>query len=1205
MSEHQDIRKAPVKQDEIRSNTEHDLDKAENASHVRPTSGSTLLPRPVASLVSFFAQSTSLSLRLGSLFGGAAIDGARVTTLTGLELSRAVIEGILTRAGRDIAIRSHGELGRAEAESLFERSLATLHSTVTSASFFASAGFHLSSATLSSVSNLSQSLLFALDSILGSTESSRAIAAIITLIRKEFNGMEIDNEGQKIGVGDLLVGSIGFALLQRWGKRNTEREIREGGGEETVWDVVILDNGVRADVIGTQQIGYTNEPQDNFDGESRRPASFLSPGKDEEAFDAVERERASAAVLRHPHLDLSAESQHQISDDDIRRYIMSQLPEGCRASIKTETVTARTITVDIFDDDTEITAPPGTMLIEERFHHDPSYMPGKESRNTANAPKHTVVFRTALNRSQSAELRREESSGPPTSSGFESGEEHTISGDTDNSHMWHSFATEITDMDYPDSHRASVANNRDRNDRPSNTALDQASDFREDIIKEDSLLQPPSEERKITSNTSRPVTHKRPRNKQSSSSLSGNEKGTSGKKSLSKFAQKVKQTAEERSEHKKRAPAKSGSRARPGRPSDTSQSKEKEPKDAGLKRASAPHGLFRTQTSRIKPSPNAHYPSEPGVTPPAVNRNKPQPRLPVSPTLRSTPSPTARRHPRDLHGRTPSRSDYYSVREKSRESFIAQTDSYSVRSVDTRPGSALAKTHLRSDSALSATLSEKDMMVSADGEVRPGSSTIHRRSGSFVPSIYSLATAGSQASLILAPRPRKSVYDDQATLIELSRNGTVPGIFPANHLVHNVRRFCRFASASYGSNALKVMGISQATKAISSIRSDHHEHCSFSDHTGLPPSTILLSSFVDPEGGSNSKGETGMGFPLVHYLSIDHESKAIILTLRGTWGFEDILTDVTCDYDDLEWQGKNWKVHKGMLASARRLLEGGGGRVMLTIKAALEEFVDYGVIFCGHSLGGGVASLLAILISEPNTGSNGPSFVTASSLSAARPLLLTAGHREQEQAHMAYSLPSGRPIHVYAYGPPAVMSPFLRRATRGLITTVVNGQDVVPSLSLGILHDVHGVAQAFKTDTSGAKSHIRSRIWEALKQSIINKFYVNQPPIIVNAGEEAGDDAWAWAALKTLRAEMVAPKLVPPGEVFVVETMRVLQRDAFTSNVGNDGFLGRPATRVQFKFVRNVEALFSELRFGSGMLGDHNPARYEASLAALARGALD
>ncbi|GAD98851.1 lipase, putative [Paecilomyces variotii No. 5] len=1206
MSGHQDIKQALVHQDEIESNAEHDLDNPNNTTYGRHTSGNTLLPRPVASLVSLFTQSTSLSLRLGTLFGGAAIDGARVTTLTGLELSRAVIEGILTRAGRDIAIRSHGELGRQEAESLLERSLATLHSTVTSASFFASASFHLSSATLSSISNLSQNLLFALDAILGSTESSRAIAAIITLIRKEFNGMEIANEGEKVAVGDLLVGSIGFALLQRWGRRQTEREFREGGGEETVWDVVILDNGVRADVIGTQQLGYTSESQDNFDGESRRPSSFMSPGKDEETFEAVERDKASSAVLHHPHLDLSAESQHQISDEDIKRYIMSQLPRGCHASIKTETVTARTITVDIFDDDTEIAAPPGTMLIEERFHHDPSYTRGKEPRNAANAPKHTVVFRTALNRSQSADLRREELSDSPTLSGPEAGEERFISVDADNSNTRHSFPNGATDGEHSRRQGASVAHKRNRNKKPSNPALDPASDYpEEDTGKENPPPQERGEERQITSNTSRPVTHRRPRNKPSSSSLSGNEKGTFGKKSLSRIAQKVKQNPEERSENKKKIADKSGPKARSGRPSGTSQTKEKEPKDPGAERTTASHGLFRMPTSRSKPSSSAHHTPEPRVTP-AVNRNKPQPRLPASPTSRSTPSPTARRHhPRDLHGRTPSRSDYYSVREKNRESFLAQTDSYSIRSVDTRPGSAVARTHLRSSSAMSATLSEKDMRVSADGDVRPGSSAIHRRSGSFAPSIYSLATAGSQASLILAPRPRRSAYDDQTALTELTRSGTVPGIFPANHLVHNVRRFCRFASASYGSSALKVMGISEVTKVVRSTHSDHHEHSSFSDHTGLPPSTILLSSFVDPEGGSNSKGETGTGFPLVHYLSIDHESKAIVLTLRGTWGFEDILTDMTCDYDDLEWQGKNWKVHKGMLASARRLLEGGGGRVMLTIKAALEEFVDYGVIFCGHSLGGGVASLLATLISEPNTGSNGPSFVTASSLSAARPLLLTADHREQAEAHMAYSLPAGRPIHVYAYGPPAVMSPFLRRATRGLITTVVNGQDVVPSLSLGILHDVHGVAQAFKTDTSGAKSHIRSRVWEALKQSITNKFYVNQPPIIVNAGEGAGDDAWAWAALKTLRAEMMAPKLVPPGEVFVVETMRVLQRDAFTSNVGNDGYLGRPATRVEFKYIRNVESLFSELRFGSGMLGDHNPARYEASLAALARGALD
>ncbi|KAF4985007.1 hypothetical protein F66182_16989, partial [Fusarium sp. NRRL 66182] len=107
-------------------------------------SATTLLPQSIASAVSFFAQSTSLSLRIGTYFGGAALGSARVTTLTGLELSRAVVEAILTRAGRDVAGHSQGEYGRLEAESILERSLAALHSTVTSTSFFAAAGFHLS-----------------------------------------------------------------------------------------------------------------------------------------------------------------------------------------------------------------------------------------------------------------------------------------------------------------------------------------------------------------------------------------------------------------------------------------------------------------------------------------------------------------------------------------------------------------------------------------------------------------------------------------------------------------------------------------------------------------------------------------------------------------------------------------------------------------------------------------------------------------------------------------------------------------------------------------------------------------------------------------------------------------------------------------------------------------------------------------------------
>jgi len=58
----------------------------------------------------------------------------------------------------------------------------------------------------------------------------------------------------------------------------------------------------------------------------------------------------------------------------------------------------------------------------------------------------------------------------------------------------------------------------------------------------------------------------------------------------------------------------------------------------------------------------------------------------------------------------------------------------------------------------------------------------------------------------------------------------------------------------------------------------------------------------------------------------------------------------------------------------------------------------------------------------------------------------------------ASGLPPGRPIHAYAYGPPALASPDLAKYARGLITSVVLNNDVVPCLSLGVLRDLKNIA---------------------------------------------------------------------------------------------------------------------------------------------------
>ena len=558
---------------------------------------------------------------------------------------------------------------------------------------------------------------------------------------------------------------------------------------------------------------------------------------------------------------------------------------------------------------------------------------------------------------------------------------------------------------------------------------------------------------------------------------------------------------------------------------------------------------------------------------------------------------------------SPSRTGYYAVHERRRNSIVSQTDTFSIHSREaTRPSSPVqARNQQRPTSDLLRARPEPNTHSIEPSQTSPRTS--HRKSKSYIPSIYTLATNSSQTSLVVADETRRGPVDGSKALIALHRTGQVDGLFPRHHLVRNMTRYVRFASASYGSHFLRVMGISSISSSSSQLverdLTHHEEHHSFSSHTRLPPSTILLSSFVDPQGGSNAAGETNTGVPLVHYVSLDHDSQAVVLTCRGTLGFEDVLTDMTCDYDDLWWRGRNYRVHKGIHASASRLLYGGGGRVMATIRAALEEFPEYGFVICGHSLGGGVAALLAIMISEPNSvDPSSSAFVTIRPPSQQQQQLrITSGtHIAAPRPPPAAELPPGRPIHVYAYGPPASVSPSLRMATRGLITTVVNGQDLVPYLSLGLLRDLQAIALAFKTDTSNAKGEVRTRVWEAFTAGLTDRVYGTRPG---HLREE--DDQWAYSALKSLRASMLAPKLMPPGEVFVIETQKVLQREVFRGTDGHSAGtadLGRPATRAILKLIEDVEGRFGEIRFGGSMLGDHSPGRYEVSLAALGRGVL-
>jgi len=1129
--------------------------------------GKTLLPSPIAKAVSIATRSTSLALRMGTIIGGYGFDAAKITTLSSLELGRAVLEGILGRAGRDVITRSGSDLGKADAETVLERSLENLHRTMTQIVFWTTTGFHMTGTTIAMVSESSQLLLSTLDQFFGSTDSSRAMASIITLIRREFQHPATGVLGEKVGVGDLMLGLCGLAYLQKWSRRLIEEEGRKLRVEETVWDVVVLNDGARVDVHEESLYGV-------HDGD------YTPDGLAVKA-----NEKLLATIEDHGAQD-SEDDRDSLPETRLKHQIMRSLPENAHVSITTRSSTTKTITVDITGgaEDLPFSPPPGVELIEESRAEIPSRA---ESLGESHIPPTCrVVYRLHRNKERRTSFKKEDGDISQVAGYVEEVDEASQAGS----------ATEVEERPpVPPKHSLIEAATPVR--RPSSAAS--AASTSSTLSTKPSRIPSPTISKKSMENT---ANQKRPRMPLANSSASVNSQSVAGsrRQSLNRFLTGGKEEVESGS--KPVAERKTGFRNALRRQTnlfnkDDSGSDSAPAKKKGKQITGIPP--VATSPTRVQP----RHSSSPSALLVPGRRSSLIPRQTARiPPGRSGISHSSRPTSKDIDEpftRSSSRASYISVHERRRDSMISQTDTYSITATEGyRPVSPIA---IPDEAISESPLSGKPRLERENtGGSYDGSGKSYRRVKSHMhsPSIYTLRAKEPHTTLVQFYQ--KSAFGNTEALGTLRRAGMVDGMFPRYHLLRNITRYMRFASASYGSSFLKLMGIAKGMPILRALDDTHHELRSFAHHTESDANSILLSSFVDPQGGSDGTGSTNTGVPLVHYISLDHDSKAVVLACRGTLGFEDVLADMTCDYDDLVWRGNSYKVHKGIHASARRLLYGGDGRVLYTLKQALEEFPDYGLVLTGHSLGGAVTALLGVMLSEPAEGES--TFFITSPQPHTRLLLGDASHTSSPEI----CLPSGRPVHVFAYGPPSTMSASLCHATRGLITSIINGNDLVPYLSLGVLHDFQAVALAFKTDNNEAKVEVRQRIWEALQTGLADKWY-GSGASPSSERSPSDDEQWAYAALKVLRASMMSQKLLPPGEVFVVESTRVLRRDAFLreSESGGEEHFGRPAQRLVLKYIRDVEKRFREVRFGTSMLTDHSPGKYEDALNKLKQGVMD
>ncbi|KLU93225.1 hypothetical protein MAPG_12162, partial [Magnaporthiopsis poae ATCC 64411] len=897
--------------------------------------GRTLLPFPLAQAVTLSTRSASLFLRIGTSIGGYTFHASKAATLSGFDLSRVILEGILSRAGKDLLATNSTDFGRAQTENLLERGLATVHRTITGAAFLTATSFQFVETTASSVHEVTQLLLSFADQLLGSTESSRAIASIFTLIRREFQNPATGVEGERVGIIDLFLGLCGMAYLQRWCSDLIEEENRRLEVEEVVWDVVVATGGERYALHQDSLYGAHNG---NYTRQGDETLSLDHGGTD------------MMSMIRDHSAQQSSDDDDDLPEIHLKQQILRSLPDEAKVSIMTETTTSKIITVDIEGaSPPPLCPPPGTKLLEHGPSRPLRSSERRQDGSAADGSSYRFVYRVDRNTLRHTDFRRNEgdelqSGSDEEPAGFVEQLGESASSDEDN---------EGPDGDHhprpqvPPKSPAMLAD-ASRIPQPTSPAVPMA------------VIQPRSSSQHHASRPSQEsANQKRQRTplKPSTTSAMGAEQTSSNKQQPPTKRPRAEQAT-------KSGDKKGGFR--------TALKKGPRPALSNLlrKESSDNEGLSLTMSSRkAKTAPaspvapisgaftQAKQPlQQPGRLPSMIPRREAPPPPPPNKAAGMPGKTLARQNmvtpeaiPRSL-----SRTSYVTVHERKRDSVVSQSDTYSIHTIDSnRP---ISPTLLRGDSGrshtpvggpsitMSKSRSEKDIsdhnpLLGPSSSTTPGRH--HRRVRSQNPSIYTLKTSDSQTSLVLSSYFTRSAYGDSDALNGLRQTGMVQGMFPRGHLVRNITRYMLFSSASYGSSFLKVMGISKKMSLLQVLDDDrHHELTSYAHHTESDASSILLSSFVDPQGGSDSTGSTNTGVPLVHYVSIDKEAKAVVLACRGTLGFEDVLADMTCDYDDLLWRGRRYKVHKGIHASARRLLYGGDGRVLATLKAALEEYPD-------------------------------------------------------------------------------------------------------------------------------------------------------------------------------------------------------------------------------------------------------------------------
>lgn len=212
----------------------------------------TVFPAPIANLVTALATSARLSLRVTAFFVEAILESSQYGTRMGLGYTRRLLITAISSARR-VYLASNaamdgdllGALGLGDKHlaatstdaflNVLDRwtnlGIYVIHHTFTLAELFAMSGFYLTANTVHSATHAASESVTLFDSLFGSNESSRALASIITLVRKELledERFQAADRGKLAGLTALTRALTAFACLQSatWNSSSSRLKMR-------------------------------------------------------------------------------------------------------------------------------------------------------------------------------------------------------------------------------------------------------------------------------------------------------------------------------------------------------------------------------------------------------------------------------------------------------------------------------------------------------------------------------------------------------------------------------------------------------------------------------------------------------------------------------------------------------------------------------------------------------------------------------------------------------------------------------------------------------------------------------------------------------------------------------------------------------------------------------------------------------------------